>query len=649
MAVRWQIHFKSLSDVDYYVDIYDSTFSGTATQLTGAAMPFTTTEDNDEDMYIPIRSQSGYIRFIVENSTIVNQIRPVQTTDRPVVFRDSHETLWMGFLRPEQYSQQWGPTPYEIEIPIMSVMEAMQGVMFTQDEGYTSLFTLVRTINSYFPKNIYITAPQETPVKDVYVQNNNFREYLTIPERNERSTANKYECISLYECVEQFCQYFGISLHEYKDTFYFVVYPDTNVTYYDIDTAGSTQPTQYSSHTLASLTICGANNKQSYSKVYRRIKGEFDTNSAKVESIYAVSEFFKMFSVNGTEPLGHPQELLFNGNAEILPYKNGSQTVGWINFLNDYGGQILRVGQGDQVARDGFSWDDSFFVQSQKTMANTPSSAIKFNIPTYVYLNANEYAALNINFRLREYFRSENEAVKRVYFKFRIGTYWLKAEKVTASPATRYTWSTTESICWINVDNGNITMKDDIYTIDLWAEQSLDSINGFAIDMPSGLAAGYYSIYFELLCNADSTEDFGDYSVIGYLINNLSIGVLRCTSDISQPTPDFDHNNIIRLLSGLYNDDYMIGCTITTRRGTQYGAGAALTAAHEYVSTKYDELGVVRRAAIMNKSRELLTVMVKGNALPIESVTNDGRTYGILSQSIDWRNEENELQLINLD
>ena len=93
----------------------------------------------------------------------------------------------------------------------------------------------------------------------------------------------------------------------------------------------------------------------------------------------------------------------------------------------------------------------------------------------------------------------------------------------------------------------------------------------------------------------------------------------------------------------------MIGCTITTRRGTQYGSGAALTAAHGYVSTKYDELGVVRRAAIMNKSRELLTVMVKGNALPIESVTNDGRTYGILSQSIDWRNEENELQLINLD
>jgi hypothetical protein len=81
----------------------------------------------------------------------------------------------------------------------------------------------------------------------------------------------------------------------------------------------------------------------------------------------------------------------------------------------------------------------------------------------------------------------------------------------------------------------------------------------------------------------------------------------------------------------------------------QYGAGMALTSGKAYVSTKYDQLGIVRRAAILNKSRELLTVKVRANAQPIETVTYKGQEYGILSQSINWRDNENEIRIINLE
>ena len=248
MAVRWKIQFKSLLGTDYVAEIYDNDFSGTVTELTGGAQPFVTRELDDEDIYTPIRTQSGYLRFIVQNASIVAQIQPIKSTDRPVLLKTGNTVVWMGFLRPEQYSQPWEATPYEIELPLMSVMEAMQGVEFTQSEGYVSFFSMVQTISSYLPIDIYITAPNETPVKDVFVQNNNFREFLTIAERNERSTQNIYECVSIYEVMTAFCQYFGFSLHEYADNFYCVATTtDDSMSYYDIAPDGSTQESQWGS------------------------------------------------------------------------------------------------------------------------------------------------------------------------------------------------------------------------------------------------------------------------------------------------------------------------------------------------------------------------------------------------------------------
>ena len=50
----------------------------------------------------------------------------------------------------------------------------------------------------------------------------------------------------------------------------------------------------------------------------------------------------------------------------------------------------------------------------------------------------------------------------------------------------------------------------------------------------------------------------------------------------------------------------------------------------------------------MNKSREIITVQVRKNVQPIDSVTYNSHTYAILSQSIDWRNDANEIRIINL-
>jgi hypothetical protein len=391
------------------------------------------------------------------------------------------------------------------------------------------------------------------------------------------------------------------------------------------------------------------------SKLYRRIKGDFKTSTEKMDEVFGIESFFRQFSVQGAYPTTAPRNLLFNGNAEIHPYKNGSQMVFWIDpgSLSDSGGQIIRKPdtQLNNIQQSGASWADEFIVWSQKAKAATPESAVKFDIPRNIYINSGEYAALNIDATVLPWFdQTQGEGfIKKLHCKVKVGNYWLNTIEQSGY-LPHYEWTTTESRCYILVDeSGNLTAEGAQYTLSYQAEADMERISGFAIDMPSALDPGNYPVYFELLANGEPSADFGTFSSIGYLIHGLTIRVLRGMNSVSEPTPDFDKNTIIRNTSGMYQDDYTVDCAITSKRGVQYGAGMALTSAKSYVSTKYDQLGIVRRAAIMNKSRELITVKVRSNAQPIDIVTYHSQSYGILSQSINWRDDENELRIINLE
>ena len=63
MAKNYSITFKSLrAGTVYTLNIGGGT--GNAVPLKGGAQPFVTQEDDDDDQFTPIRTQSGYIRII---------------------------------------------------------------------------------------------------------------------------------------------------------------------------------------------------------------------------------------------------------------------------------------------------------------------------------------------------------------------------------------------------------------------------------------------------------------------------------------------------------------------------------------------------------------------------------------------------------
>ena len=136
MAIHWQVKFKSLrAGTDYTVSIYDDTYTGNPVQLMGAADPFTTEEDNDEDMFTPIRTQSGYLR-IVDNGYDANgnafnwkDLLPATDTDRPVILTSTTgqrtNTLWQGFMQAQNFSGKLYGNPQVREFPIQCVLAAL--------------------------------------------------------------------------------------------------------------------------------------------------------------------------------------------------------------------------------------------------------------------------------------------------------------------------------------------------------------------------------------------------------------------------------------------------------------------------------------------------------------------------------------------
>ena len=653
MGIRWQIQFKSILGTSYVLSIYDASYSasGTITQLIGGESPFVTSEDEDQDIYKPIRNQSGYIRFIAENTSVVGQMMPSNPIERPVVLKDGNGNIcWAGFLSNEQYSQNWEPCPYEVEIPVVSIMTAMKGVEFTKSEGYTSLMNLIITIDSYLPYTTDLYLPSDIPDRNLFVNNNNFREFLTIPERSERGTSDKYECKYIYDCMEEFCKYFGVSLHEYNGSFYFVTH--NAYEYEDVDLGGHSQQSQWGSITIEFMTICGTDNQVDYSQAFRRIIGTFELGKSKAEDVFSIKDsFFKLFSVQGAYPTSAPVDLLFYGNSEILPYKDGIQQTSWIDSysLSDYGGQIIRHPENDagDVEQTGVSWNDYFLIHSQKSMAGSPSRGIVFNVPNYIYINSGEYTALNISCNVSAWFNvtQSGDFIKRLHCKVKVGNYWLKSEIPSTSPDyTNYTWTTTESTCWLLIDNGNVTMKKALYTLNYHTQSQMEKITGFAIDMPSGLSAGYHAVYMELICNNENTADFGEYAYIRYLVSNIQVRVLRAVNSLSEPTPDFDSNKIIRF-NDIVGEDYSVDSIISTKRGTQFGTGAAVDSNRAYITTKYDELGIVRRTLALSVSKEILSIDVRKRTKPIDYVTVNNADYNILSQSMNWRDDVNRIKI----
>ena len=133
--VRWQVPFAAQDGTQYRVDIYDEGYTGSPVELTAGETPFTTDEDDSDDFFAPVRTQSGTLQICTETqsgSTIkLEDILPANNIDRPVRLvnlSNSNAVEWQGFLSCEAYSQDYIGIPQNLDLPLIGVLEAMDSI-----------------------------------------------------------------------------------------------------------------------------------------------------------------------------------------------------------------------------------------------------------------------------------------------------------------------------------------------------------------------------------------------------------------------------------------------------------------------------------------------------------------------------------------
>ncbi len=132
---RYVIPFDDVDGNHWKVSIEEPNFVGSVTTLTGGEFPVRWEGEGDESQEEVVLGSTGRLSIVClsgqESLFTVGNILPREINDRRVqVLRDMGSgnwyPYWQGFIKPETLSQDWDAAPYEIELPIVSAVAAME-------------------------------------------------------------------------------------------------------------------------------------------------------------------------------------------------------------------------------------------------------------------------------------------------------------------------------------------------------------------------------------------------------------------------------------------------------------------------------------------------------------------------------------------
>ena len=236
MAHNYIIQFKSLRSATVYT-LAIGGGTGDAIPLTPGAQPFTTQEDDNEDVFTPVRTQSGYLRVVDDgkdangNAWDWKDLIPATDTSRPVTLThmipnpdagqegepdEIEVTDWVGFMQAQTFSGVLYGNPQEREFPVQCPISAMQGQYISTSQTELKNF-------AYLLKAALESVPSSGRPTNIAVQGGAVAQTLLlirldwqnlISENDDGQATARYD---YYTCMEDMCNYWGWTAHTYRD------------------------------------------------------------------------------------------------------------------------------------------------------------------------------------------------------------------------------------------------------------------------------------------------------------------------------------------------------------------------------------------------------------------------------------------------
>lgn len=231
--MAWYADFMSMNGTSYRIEIGGSGGS----EIICAPDPFVTSENDDADIFTPIRGQTGTLRVIDTSGTLLEDMIPANNTSTTVVLKSGNTVKWRGFLGAEVYTQPWDGNAHVLEFQVISMLEALK---------YTTIESTYRNqrlqcqelVNNAF-SSLGLSVTLDTSKDDMYgwwkyyvVICSVFFNDKTICNQGIRETVS--EGLTYYSVVESVCKLFGLSAREKEGTVYFTTYDTASITPSDL-------------------------------------------------------------------------------------------------------------------------------------------------------------------------------------------------------------------------------------------------------------------------------------------------------------------------------------------------------------------------------------------------------------------------------
>ena len=141
-------NFKSLKGTLYTVTVDNVTAS-----LPLAANPIETQEDDEKDMFKPVRTQSGYIRMVNTDNVSWKQFIPDGVLAKPVTLTTGGTVVWKGYVQTGTYGMTYPALYEEFELPLICPLAALDSLeVDAQPQNISQTATIGQLLGFIFGK-----------------------------------------------------------------------------------------------------------------------------------------------------------------------------------------------------------------------------------------------------------------------------------------------------------------------------------------------------------------------------------------------------------------------------------------------------------------------------------------------------------------
>ena len=241
MAIHWQVTFVTLrGGKTLTASVYDNLYSGEPIALKGGAEPFVTNENNDDDPFKAIRTQTGALKIVddgyaADGTTPFNwrDLQPRSDHDRPVILRDENNViLWQGFLQAQNFSGTLYEQTQEREFPLQCALSILSSQFpNTTDQGIVNFAYLL----NYIVEMVSAASLTVIAFTEIIVQGGadaqrwmlkKFHWANLLSEDSEENLSAQYD---LYTCLEDMCNFWGLQARTEGTRLYLMCQDDPNV------------------------------------------------------------------------------------------------------------------------------------------------------------------------------------------------------------------------------------------------------------------------------------------------------------------------------------------------------------------------------------------------------------------------------------